>query len=283
MGTVGKIFVVLNLFFALAFVAIAAALLAEKDDWKTRYENERDIRRATESVAEADRNVLQAKLDDERRKVDQLRESHLALMKDYENQREENKNLTETQTRLEEKLNRLEESYSSIDDRINDLQRNNERLNRLNLQLEQEKVDARERQRQAEEAYHDMLAALEESEKRLRDAGQQTQAMRRQIEDYKLRYEDMIRQGFPASEIVPPRAIDGLVRAVSDEVPLVMLSVGKDDGVEPGYTFTVYRGSEYVGKVQVSTVFADSASASILQEYSKLQPREGDHVTTRIR
>ena len=44
-----------------------------------------------------------------------------------------------------------------------------------------------------------------------------------------------------------PRPIDGMVKAVDAKEKLVVLSVGKDQKVELGYEFTVYRGGEFIG------------------------------------
>lgn len=74
-----------------------------------------------------------------------------------------------------------------------------------------------------------------------------------------------------------PGEIRCKIIAVRPEVNLVMLSVGSDDGVKPGYRFTVYRGGGYAGKVEVEKVFTDMSSARIL---TKWPIREGDDAST---
>ena len=80
----------------------------------------------------------------------------------------------------------------------------------------------------------------------------------------------------------PAPPIDGRVPAVRRDVNLVMLSVGTDDGVKPGFKFTVYREDRYIGKVEVEKVFSDMASARIIPDLTQDEISEGDSAATRI-
>ena len=82
----------------------------------------------------------------------------------------------------------------------------------------------------------------------------------------------------------PVPAIDARVTSVKDDVSpaLVLLSVGSDDKVEKGFHFSVYRGSEFVGKVIVEKVLKDSSGCRVLftKEGSRIQA--GDSAATRL-
>ena len=66
-------------------------------------------------------------------------------------------------------------------------------------------------------------------------------------------------------------ALAAKVSGVNAEHNIVILSIGMDDGVKPGYEFTVYRGDKYVGKVIVDDVQKDHCSG-----YSKKELQSGD-------
>src|SRR5262249_26086232 len=69
----------------------------------------------------------------------------------------------------------------------------------------------------------------------------------------------------PDPEAVPDAPpINGVVEVVDNDQKLVVLSVGRNQKVREGYTFTVYRGDRFVAKVKVVKVFDDLAGAKIV-------------------
>ena len=58
--------------------------------------------------------------------------------------------------------------------------------------------------------------------------------------------------------------------------------VGKDQKVEEGFEFTVYRGDRFVGKVKVTHLFQDLCGAKIIFENDSMEIRQGDGATTRL-
>jgi hypothetical protein len=79
----------------------------------------------------------------------------------------------------------------------------------------------------------------------------------------------------------PPK-IDGTVVGTSDKVNLVVVSAGEEDGVRVGFEFTVYRGSEYVGKLIVEKTFPRQAACRILAEMTRGKITKGDRVSTQV-
>ena len=63
---------------------------------------------------------------------------------------------------------------------------------------------------------------------------------------------------------------------------VVVLSVGAADGVKVGYRFTVYRGEEYVGKVEVIQVLDDMSYARVLADWTRKEIRADDDASTRV-
>ena len=106
--------------------------------------------------------------------------------------------------------------------------------------------------------------------------------------DMQLVMEELERQGIPVGTLVvnhkPVPPINGKVAGVKTDVSpaLVLLTVGKDDKVEKGFQFTVYRGAEFVGKVVVEKVNADSAGCRVLFSAPGKVIKAGDDVATRL-
>ncbi|WP_372370679.1 von Willebrand factor type A domain-containing protein [Candidatus Uabimicrobium sp. HlEnr_7] len=76
------------------------------------------------------------------------------------------------------------------------------------------------------------------------------------------------------------KPLDGIVTAVSRRKPLVMLSLGSDDGVLKEYKFTISRGSKYIGMVVVVDVYKDACAAQIIKEKTLVKIKKGDSATT---
>jgi hypothetical protein len=79
-------------------------------------------------------------------------------------------------------------------------------------------------------------------------------------------------------------SIDASVLATKDDVgpQLVLLDVGEEDKVEPGFHFSVYRKSQFVGKVVVERVLQDSAGCRVLFTAEGLEVQPGDKAATRL-
>ncbi|MGQ9591541.1 MAG: hypothetical protein ACUVYA_14755 [Planctomycetota bacterium] len=84
----------------------------------------------------------------------------------------------------------------------------------------------------------------------------------------------------PLGAPVPP--IDGVVQAVEPKEKLVVLSVGENYEVKPGYTFTVFRDDRFIGRVKVTRVFANLSGAQIEWTQDGEEIQTGDKATTRI-
>jgi tetratricopeptide (TPR) repeat protein len=61
-------------------------------------------------------------------------------------------------------------------------------------------------------------------------------------------------RGAQVSGAAPLKNLEGRVAAVSEEIGLVILSLGKDDGVLEGNEFTVTRGGEFITKIVITRV-----------------------------
>ena len=78
---------------------------------------------------------------------------------------------------------------------------------------------------------------------------------------------------------IPP-VLDGVVTAVQKD--LLQISLGHDDGIRQGHELDVYRGTKYVGRVQVRETNPSSAVCEIIPNYLRDTIRKDDLVATKL-
>ena len=104
-----------------------------------------------------------------------------------------------------------------------------------------------------------------------------------------------VRQAFEPRELLPlggakrerhlgdrdrwqvPRVIQ---EGYDEPTRLVLLSVGRQDNVQEGYEFTIYRGTRFIARVKVEKVLPDLCGARVIFEVAKIQ--RGDLAATRL-
>jgi hypothetical protein len=67
---------------------------------------------------------------------------------------------------------------------------------------------------------------------------------------------------------------------VANEIGLVVISIGKDDGVLEGDEFTVYRGGDFVAKIQIDRSDRKWSAGKVVLK--KSDPRVADDVSNHI-
>ena len=85
------------------------------------------------------------------------------------------------------------------------------------------------------------------------------------------------------SGVVP--TVDGLVSQVrrSAGAQFVEVTIGADDGLKPGNTVEVFRGSKYLGRLEIVTTSPDKSVGQVDRRFQQGQIQEGDRVATRIK
>ena len=62
---------------------------------------------------------------------------------------------------------------------------------------------------------------------------------------------------------------------------MAIISLGAEDGVRPGYRYTVSRGSQYVGMIEITDVQAKQSAGRSIKSLQKIDLQRGDRVMSR--
>jgi multidrug efflux pump subunit AcrA (membrane-fusion protein) len=286
MSPIGKIFAVINLILAAAFLGWASNALATSGDYKTRLEKEQDDHASTKQQGEEER----AKLTTQNTELDAARARFRQEKEDAANEAERHKNDLES----ERETNRaLRASIDKIQADLGDFVANNKTL-------EEAKSRAVQAQNDAQTQLADAQRAQQQGETAMREAQQQLTVAQRDIEELRAQNNTLqnqvasldakvetvlVKTGLTWEEIGGVQAsIEARVLDVDRSIQpgLVALNVGEGAGVKRGYVFHVYRGSDYIGKVRIENVRESMSTGLIEGTYKGREIRQGDAASTHL-
>jgi len=285
MSSIGKIFIVLNLVLAAAFLGWASNALKSNADWKGKYEKANTELADAKKLLEADKEKLNiAKIDAEK--------SVVRLTGEVEKLNGDKERLTNHVSELEQKGSAMQTSLTTISTTLQGIED-------AKAKLQSDKDKAEKAQRDAEEAKRVAEAARDAADKSSGDLTlklDEANAMIASLEKTKTGLEKTrgslettiatltANTGAKLSDFKDVPEIKGAVLDVSTTVEpgLIALNVGKNSGVVRGYTFQIYDGKTYKGEARVEFVHADMCSAILISKVPGQTIRQGDSAATRL-
>ena len=282
MSALAKVFVVVNFVMAVFFFGASATLFLTRVDWRNSYETYK-----RESDSELKR--LGENQEQLRASNDALTSEVARWKSDLDNTSAENQRLTENLANLNTELKIRQDQVAQAQvlqtDQTNLLKTEVERNTSLTGQLSQastSREQALAAMVQADEERNSMKLDLDKAQVELHAMRVSMSEINSSFEELQLRY-NYIRERCKGADItVVPPPIDARVVDVDTKMKLVVLSVGRDQKVEKGFRFTVYRDDSFVGKVEVFEVYPDLSGARILFTKEGASVELGDNASTSL-
>jgi hypothetical protein len=279
MSLLSKLFVILVFVIALVKLGVDVTLFAHKVDWKDKFIKEVNYHYQTQQIKNAEIAAREMEIENNKVFISVLNERIGTL--DIENSNKANtinfltRQLDFAQTlqikteadmqvfvrQLEVQLAQIQELTTKIEEHRGKLAR---ALNEKTLAVAELQYA-----RQAAEKMSQDLAELE---------GKHVEMARdkKHLEE-KINH---LNQLGVKTDIAPKKPLEGKVTAVANEIGLVVISIGKDDGVMEGDEFTVYRGGDFVAKVQIDRADRRWSAGKVVLK--KTDPRVADDVSNHI-
>lgn len=283
MSILTRVMVVTVLVLSLLYMGLTAALMSYHTDYKNQLVAERAAHEETKTKKDEEIKGLSTRNDQLDKNIKELN-TKISTMQQA---------LTDAQGDLDNwksQLTQLSNEYTKLSDSYNKLQADLEQQTKRNQELEQTVTDFRQKKDEALKEYSGMEQKYMETEDKLlkteKNLAQLEQQYLAQAKDYNYAKTllEQYKKIVPTIQLVgpPPKLIEGKVLALSDkaELNLVIISVGKNDGVELGMKFTVYRGDKYVGKIQIEKADPQFSSAYSIKEFQADNIKIGDNITT---
>jgi len=284
MTFVGKILVVLQLVLAICFMAFAGAVYSTQTNWKTAAETAKKDADQQRNAATTAANELQQARTDLGAQIEDLKQQ--VAIRDGK-LKESTDQLARTQTELQEARTAVDRqtavanlSEEQATFRQEETLRQRERNERLQAQINELLTQVRNH----EDTLFSKNLAIEDMQAKQQRMIEQVGQYRQMIlalkgslnpDDYEV-----------TTTQEPPPSVTGQVlnTRVSDtsKTEFVEVSLGSDDGFKKGDELFVYRGADYLGKLQISTVYPDRAVATVTQRVRNGTIKKGDNVTPKL-
>lgn len=290
MSFAGKVFAVISLVAAVFYAGITAALMSLQENYKQKLADEQAIHAQDKKKAE----IEKADLEGKNKQLD----GELVRANKENNRLDGEVRYLRDEWAAAAGINRF--AMQVIDDQEDQIALLNTRNDRYNADLIASRADSDKKQARIDELSKG-LTDMTASRDALSDALKTTQVLltnnSKEVEkltsdlttanDMLQRYKERDPEGYtqllrPDTTIRPPKVIRGKVTGVDKGLGLVILNIGQRNEVAKGYSFIVFRGDEYIGKVVVDEVFPDMSATHYDKPAMKKDVEVGDDVTTRL-
>ncbi len=280
MSTLAKVFVVLNLLLAVAFLGAAAAFLGHSDNWKAKHDKK---------VIETDSTIRS--LSDERTSLkasnDKLEVSVTAANTAHEVAKKGETTIADAYAQLKKGYDESNASYQNASRALLIAQETIKNGRALVDQLQTERQALTDKLRAAQDgetasttAKNNAENALELATNQLQDANTKLATAEGELQRTRFRLEALLRSNPGLNASTEQQWQQGKVLQADNEHNIVVISLGSEDGVKPGYKYTVSRGSSFVAEIQITNVQTKSAAGKVLTGLGKMPIKTGDDIMT---
>jgi hypothetical protein len=277
MSGLAKVFLVINVILTILFLGTAATLFSVRKDWKAQsleleqaYETKakeqlEDVKKLETSLG-AWTSVASAQIAE----ITDLYARNKKLTDDLASTSQSLAKVTTERDNKDALLKQRETELTGLSGQVSSLTTKFETATKT---LEEANETARKMRQVADGATMDAGATMDE----LAATMKERETLRLENEQLKIKI-DLCEKGYPGGEGTTP-TLKGKILGVQDD--LVVLSLGKDDKVEPGMVFAVSRGSTYLGDITIKQVYKDMSGGQIVYIVEGAQIREGDDAETK--
>lgn len=285
MSTIGKIFLVLNLVLAGAFVGYASLSVGRAAELKkqnaeaiARLQAEKDKLDKDLAEALASANTERTTKDEVTSQRNNLQAEKTRLEQDLDRAREENARNGGT-------LKTLTESVAEFSGKLEKIAQEKDQALAAKESAALKAQEADQRAQAAELAQREAEESKTRADRDIADLSKALASSKKDVSALQVKYDSLKRfTGVAESDITSQNPIDAVVAHAdySSGVGLIQLNRGKDDGVAQGYVFDVWQGSTYKGQVKIDMVYKNSCAGTVQHAKAGVQITAGDSASTHL-
>jgi hypothetical protein len=295
MNMTTKLLVIINLLLAAVFAGMAANWYVHSENWKKRWDvdtrnlsGDLDLMKKEVFKQSVRASDAESALASQTAQVDSLQKESQSLASQLQVKEKEIQGQNLRISTLNDDLQSKESLLASKEESLNKLNQRNTELSHIAEVARGVAFNLNVKLAEIEDDLNNSnvkLGKAEETIAGLQDDGKRKDAMLKLVEDrYPRVFEEVSTNPKGYDHIV-----QGMVAAVRDnpqgQQDLVMLTVGADDHVQEGMEFIIYRGDQYIVKVQARKVMPDMVACWVVPESwnaQGLKIQQGDVAQNRL-
>jgi myosin heavy subunit len=280
MNWLGKVFVVLILIMSLMFMALSLMVYATHKNWKILLDGPTGLKQQLESAKTENEQLKTQHM----RRVEELDAELKAAEQQVVKLETERASLAERNVAIQTELDQQKQDQRNHIAAVAATQDNNTRL-------ATEVTDLRQAIRTAEQARDQSFATTLAATEKLHQVAGEYESARERTEQLTKQVggmttamkENGLDPNTDPTQVVP--IVDGLVSQVrrTSGTQYVEVTIGADDGLKSGNTVEVFRGSKYLGRVDIVSTSPDKSVGKVDRRFQQGQIQEGDRVATRLK
>jgi len=280
MSTLSKVFVILVLLIALVSLGVNVTLFAMRVDWKDKFVKELNYHYQTQQIKNAEIADRELQIENMRVYNDIL--TNKIAMLDVELAGKGSR-IADLQRQLDAVDVNTKKLLADVDVYVRQLEVQIAQIQDLNQKADDYRAKLTRATNNQNTAIQELQYARQEAERLSKDLASLEEA-HIGLARGKKNLEEVIAmlqlRGVDTSNAPPLKALEGRVTACDDSIGMVVISIGKDDGVLEGNEFTVYRAGQFIAKVTINKVDRKWAAGRVTLK--KDAPRVSDEVSNSI-
>lgn len=281
MSTLSKLFVVLIVVLALVLLGVNATLFAMRADFKHKWVEEVKYHHQTQMIKSAELADAGSKLEARDQRIVQMTGQMTTLENEVGSARTQ---LEEAKKEIAVKQTEIDKQVASLATLARQLEVQLASIDETMKKLDEQRTRANAAHAKAMTATQDLQYQRQEAERLSKDLGQLESTYQELARD-RQRLQETIANlnaaGIRTDQIAPRKPLSGKVTAVASELDLVVISIGRDAGVNEGDEFSLSRGSSFTGKIVIDRVDRAWASGRVMLK-GKEAPAVGDDASNNI-
>ncbi len=283
MSSIGKILIVINAVLSLLFLGFASALVYKSGDFKNKYDQEVSAHNQTRTEKDKQISDTRAALTTLQKENDATRSEKARFATEADSLRNAYDQEKAVNAQLRGAVDEIKSTLDNFRTTNQDLQAQLDGARKDYDQMREARDAAVSAQTKSETEAADAVAAMKKAQTDFENLRDSAETAMKERDSLDAKYKALIAMtGVPGDSLQAQPLIEGHVADVAPDAGLVALNVGKVQGVQPGYSFDIYKDGQYKGKVIVDTVEANYCSARITMQKPGTSIEKGDQATTRL-
>lgn len=283
MTLIGKIFVWLQFVLSLLFLFVALLLTSSHTNWRNQVMDPKTGYQTRNRELQTGNQQLKAQLEEVKSKLAQEQAARRVTLASLQTQLDALKGeLAQKTTELngmQATNTEMSQALAATQKEVGRLTDENEKVKtQLNTVMDERNTNQRRVASLTDEVNEKkvLLATLQSKIKDLADSGTLAEARLANA------LQSLASNGIQENpDDAPPRDLQGVVLAVGQN-GMIEISLGSDDGIIEGHKMDVYRGGQYLGRIQIKRTNAHKAIGMILPNFNRGAIQQGDNVSSRL-